>query len=105
MDLADPDPENLYLPATCNESEDKTAVAEELATSDSDESEGTIDGLGVIWSLEWSWISGMQGSSVKEIFSHAFAENKDVALLAFTGWTVWNRRNQLRFKESACPLD
>ena len=59
----------------------------------------------VIWSSEWSWISGMQGSSVKEIFSHALAEKKDVALLAFTGWAVWNQRNQIQFKESACPLD
>ena len=47
----------------------------------------------------------MQGSSVKEIPSHAFLEKKDVALLAFTGWAVWNRRNQLHFKESACPID
>ena len=47
----------------------------------------------------------MQGSSVKEIFSHAFAEKKDVALLTFTGWAVWNQRNQIQFKESACPLD
>ena len=50
-------------------------------------------------------VMDMQGSSVKEIFSHAFAENKDVTLLAFTGWAVWNRRNQIRFKKSACPLD
>ena len=47
----------------------------------------------------------MQGSSVKEIFSHAFAKKKDVALLAFTSWAVWNQRNQIQFKESACPLD
>ena len=59
----------------------------------------------VIWSSEWSWISSMQGSSVKEIFSHAFAKKKDVALLAFTSWAVWNQRNQIQFKESACPLD
>ena len=38
----------------------------------------------------------MQGNSVKEIFNHAFAEKKDVALLAFTGWAVWNRRNQIQ---------
>ena len=30
----------------------------------------------------------MQGSSVKDIFSYAFVENKDVALLAFTSWVV-----------------
>ncbi|KAK9993595.1 hypothetical protein SO802_023298 [Lithocarpus litseifolius] len=59
----------------------------------------------VVWSLEWSWILDMQGSSVKEIFSHALAENKDVELLAFTGWAVWNRRNRLRFNEIACPLN
>ena len=28
-----------------------------------------------------------------------------VALLAFTSWSVWNRRNQLHFKENACPLN
>lgn len=59
----------------------------------------------VIWSSEWSWISDMQVSSVKEIFSHAFSEKKDTALLAFTSWAVWNRRNQLRLKENACPTD
>ncbi|KAL0001321.1 hypothetical protein SO802_015102 [Lithocarpus litseifolius] len=59
----------------------------------------------VVWSAEWSWISDMQGSSVKGIFRHAFAENKDVELLAFMGWAVWNRRNQLRFNENACPLN
>ena len=26
----------------------------------------------VIWSSEWPWISGLQGSTVKEIFSYAF---------------------------------
>ena len=25
--------------------------------------------------------------------------------MAFTGWAVWNRRNQIRLKEAACPLD
>ena len=59
----------------------------------------------VIQSSEWPWILGLQGSTVKEIFSYAFEENMDVALLAFTSWFVWNRRNQLRFKESACPLN
>ena len=42
---------------------------------------------------------------MKEIFSYAFKENMDVVLLAFTSWSVWNRRNQLRFEESACPLN
>ena len=55
----------------------------------------------VIWSSEWPWISGLQGSTVKEIFRYAFEEN----ILAFTSWSMWNRRNQLRFKESACPLN
>ena len=26
-------------------------------------------------------------------------------MLAFIGWAIWNRRNQVRFKETACPLD
>ena len=42
---------------------------------------------------------------MKEIFSHAFARKKDVALLAFMGWVVWNQRNQIQFKEIAFPLD
>ena len=25
--------------------------------------------------------------------------------LAFTGWALWNRRNQIRFNEAACPLN
>ena len=47
MDLANLDPENLDLPTTYDESEDEFAVAEELATSDDDESGAAIDGLGV----------------------------------------------------------
>ena len=47
MDLANPDPENPDLPTTCDESEDESTVAEELAASDNDESGATIDGLGV----------------------------------------------------------
>ena len=26
-------------------------------------------------------------------------------LLAFTGWALWNRRNQIRLNEAACPLN
>ena len=48
---------------------------------------------------------GFARKHVKEIFSYAFEENMDVALLAFMSWFVWNRRNQLRFEESACPLN
>ena len=59
----------------------------------------------VIWSAEWSWIADLQGHTVKEIFSYAFEEKMDVTLLAFTSWSVWNRRNQLHFKENACPLN
>lgn len=47
----------------------------------------------------------MKVSSVKDIFKQAFAERKDVALLMFTGWAVWNRQNKIRLKEKACPLD
>ena len=42
---------------------------------------------------------------MKEIFNHAFVEKKDETLLTFTSWAVWNQRNQIQFKESACPLD
>ena len=42
---------------------------------------------------------------MREIFSYAFEEKMDVALLAFMSWSVWNRRNQLHFKENACPLN
>ena len=59
----------------------------------------------VIWSVEWSWIAALQGHTMKEIFSYAFEEKMDVTLLAFTNWSVWNRRNQLHFKENACPLN
>lgn len=42
---------------------------------------------------------------MKEIFNFALSENKDTELLAFTGWVIWNRRNQVCFNEAACPLD
>ena len=32
-------------------------------------------------------------------------EKKDAELLAFTGWTIWNHRNQIRFKEVMCPIN
>ena len=47
MDLADPDSENPNLPSTCYKNEVEFAIAEELATSDGDESGAAIDGLGV----------------------------------------------------------
>ena len=47
----------------------------------------------------------MTGRSIKDILKRAFEEELDVALLAFTNWAVWNRRNQIRLKEMACPLD
>ena len=59
----------------------------------------------VIWRSEWPWIADLQGHTVKEIFSYAFEEKMDVALLAFTSWFMWNRRNQLHFKENVCPLN
>ena len=47
----------------------------------------------------------MHGSTVKDIFMRAFSERRDAELLAFMGWAVWNRRNQLRFNEASCPLN
>ena len=40
-----------------------------------------------------------------ENFKRAFEERMDVELLAFTSWAVCNRRNQVRLKQQACPLD
>ena len=61
----------------------------------------------VLWNADpqWWWLSEMPGRSVKEIFRRAFEEEMDVALLAFTSWAVWNRRNQVRHNETACPLE
>ncbi|KAK7857643.1 putative ribonuclease h protein, partial [Quercus suber] len=61
----------------------------------------------VMWNSDpqWRWIAEMKGRSVKDIFERAFAEKLDAALLAFTSWGVWNRRNKIRFKEAACPLE
>lgn len=38
------------------------------------------------------------------IFEYAFKENRDPPLLAFMAWSIWNRRNQIRLNEVACPL-
>nr|POF24766.1 putative ribonuclease h protein [Quercus suber] len=61
----------------------------------------------VMWNAnpQWWWLSEMTGRSIKDIFKQAFEEKMDVALLAFTSWAIWNRRNQVRLKETACPLD
>ena len=61
----------------------------------------------VMWNSvpQWQWLSEMPGSSVKDVFKRAFEERMDVELLAFTSWAVWNRRNQVRLKLQACPLD
>ena len=61
----------------------------------------------VVWrfDLQWSWLSTLEGQSMKEIFNFALSENKDTELLAFMGWAIWNCRNQVRFNEAACPLD
>ena len=63
--------------------------------------------LQVAWRSDpqWSWLVAMQGSNVKEIFKKAFSDRKDAELLAFTGWAIWNRRNQTRFKEAVCPIN
>nr|POF24765.1 hypothetical protein CFP56_54553 [Quercus suber] len=66
-----------------------------------------------LWSLEvmwnanpqWWWLLEMTGRSIKDIFKRAVEEKMDVALLAFTSWAIWNRHNQVRLKETACPLD
>lgn len=47
----------------------------------------------------------MKGSNIKDIFKRAFAKRKYVALLALTGWAVWDRQNQIFLKEAACPLN
>jgi len=47
----------------------------------------------------------LQGYNVKEIFQRAFTEKKDAELLAFTSWAIWNRKNQVRFKEAVCPIN
>ncbi|XP_030923046.1 uncharacterized protein LOC115949925 [Quercus lobata] len=47
----------------------------------------------------------MTGRCIKDIFKRALEEEMDVALLAFTSWAVWNRRNQVRLKETTCPLE
>ena len=54
---------------------------------------------------QWRWLSEMIGRSIKDILKRAFKEELDVALLAFTSWAVWNRRNQIRLKEMACPQE
>ncbi|XP_075636752.1 uncharacterized protein LOC142608991 [Castanea sativa] len=64
-------------------------------------------GLEVMWNADpqWRWLSEMKGSSIKDIFKRGFAKRKDVALLAFTGWAVWNGQNQIFLKEATCPLN
>ena len=61
----------------------------------------------VMWNADpqWRWLSEMTGRCVKDIFKRALEEEMDVALLAFTSWAVWNKRNQVRLKETACPLE
>ena len=61
----------------------------------------------VMWNSDpqWRWLSEMTGSSVMDNFKRAFEERMDVELLAFTSWAVCNRRNQVRLKQQACPLD
>ena len=61
----------------------------------------------VMWNSDpqWQWLSEMTSNSVKDVFKRAFEERMDVELLAFTSWAVWNRRNQVRLKLQACPLD
>nr|POE63980.1 hypothetical protein CFP56_02015 [Quercus suber] len=51
------------------------------------------------------WLHNMQGRSFLEIFQFAISNSKDPDLLAFMGWAMWNRRNQLRMNQEACPLN
>ena len=50
-------------------------------------------------------VSALEGQSMKDIFKFALSENKDTKLLAFVGWAIWNRRNQIHFNEAAFPLN
>ena len=61
----------------------------------------------VVWTLDpqWQWLLAMWGKTAKEIFKHALEEKKDVALLAFMSWALWNKRNQIRTHQNACPLN
>lgn len=47
----------------------------------------------------------MQCRSFLEIFQLAISNGKDLDLLAFMGWAIWNRRNQLQMNQEACPLN
>ena len=46
----------------------------------------------------------MFGKTPMDIFEREFKENKDPSLLAYMAWSIWNRRNQVRFNEEAYPL-
>ena len=60
-----------------------------------------------VWAAiqQWQWLSTMQGKIAMEIFSRALEEDKDPSLLAYTVWTLWNRRNKARANETQCPLN
>ena len=47
----------------------------------------------------------MQGRSFLEIFQFAISNGKDLDLLAFMGWAMWNSRNQLWMNQEDCPLN
>ena len=47
----------------------------------------------------------MKDSNIKEVFKKDFSKKNDVELMAYTGWAIWNRRNQIRFNEASCPLN
>ena len=49
----------------------------------------------VLWNADpqWRWLEEMKGRGIKDIFNRAFTEKTDVALMVFTSWAVWNRRN------------
>ena len=86
-----------------------SALCENCSLSDEDCTHAIFfcSNLQVAWRSDpqWSWLAAMQGCSTKEIFQKAFSERKDAELLAFTGWTIWNRRNKIRFKEAMCPVN
>ena len=60
-----------------------------------------------VWAADqqWQWLSTMSGKTAGEIFNHALEEDEDPSLLAYTAWTLWNRRNKCRTNEPQYPLN
>ena len=60
-----------------------------------------------VWAADqqWQWLSTLSGKTAGEIFNHALEEDKDPSLLAYTAWTLLNRRNKCRTNEPQYPLN